>query len=349
MPKDSGYPQVPAGNEQVDFVWGNTPLQPNTDRDAEGGAVVVIEPNAEENVGWSGYSVYPSGQLDPALDNHVIAVTGYNGFPGFGSGGATGPTGSTGPTGPTGLVITLDEVGANSLILDEYGNPASIATQAIHYQGVSGQGGTIKLDFTVANTAIAANSLLTGLKAAGIALAAAPSFSGSLIDEMNGTPVVQQQDTWVRTNAGASLPELNLQFILRVPTMSSGYAYQPAYQINASEPEFGGYMYIPSGNVTLSLNTSVAGTYFALDGAYGNNPLVVQDNGTNTRFIIAITAWTTAVVGLFKDVYGNPALDQYGTPVTQAFTGSLFDNVSFEGQSLNSVGVRAGAGTLTLS
>jgi hypothetical protein len=50
-PLDSG------GNVQVDHVWGNIPMQPD---DARG-----------ENT------------LDPALDNHIIAVTGYNGFPGY--------------------------------------------------------------------------------------------------------------------------------------------------------------------------------------------------------------------------------------------------------------------------
>ena len=45
-----------AGNVQVDFVWGNMPMQPNDDRDTN---------------------------LDPALDNHVIAVDGYSNFPGF--------------------------------------------------------------------------------------------------------------------------------------------------------------------------------------------------------------------------------------------------------------------------
>lgn len=45
------------GNVQVDFVWGNFPMQPD---DARG-----------ENT------------LDPALDNHIIAVTAYNGFPGY--------------------------------------------------------------------------------------------------------------------------------------------------------------------------------------------------------------------------------------------------------------------------
>lgn len=47
-----------AGNVVVDFVWGNFPLQPNDQR-----------PDTA------------TGRLDFALDNHVIAQTGWNGYP----------------------------------------------------------------------------------------------------------------------------------------------------------------------------------------------------------------------------------------------------------------------------
>lgn len=46
------------GNVVVDFVWGNFPLQPNDDREENGGAL-----------------------LNSALDNHSIAYQGYNGYP----------------------------------------------------------------------------------------------------------------------------------------------------------------------------------------------------------------------------------------------------------------------------
>jgi hypothetical protein len=47
-----------AGNVVVDFVWGNFPMQPNDDREENGG-----------------------GLLDPDLDNHSIAYEGWNGYP----------------------------------------------------------------------------------------------------------------------------------------------------------------------------------------------------------------------------------------------------------------------------
>jgi hypothetical protein len=49
-----------AGNVAVDFVWGNFPLQPNDDREENGGEL-----------------------LSPTLDNHSIAYEGWSGYPLF--------------------------------------------------------------------------------------------------------------------------------------------------------------------------------------------------------------------------------------------------------------------------
>ena len=47
-----------SGEVAIDFVWGNFPIQPNDAR-----------PNTTAE------------RLDPALDNHIIALSGWNGFP----------------------------------------------------------------------------------------------------------------------------------------------------------------------------------------------------------------------------------------------------------------------------
>jgi hypothetical protein len=49
-----------AGEVAIDFVWGNMPMQPNDAR-----------PNVTAN------------RLDPALDNHIIALSGWGGYPQF--------------------------------------------------------------------------------------------------------------------------------------------------------------------------------------------------------------------------------------------------------------------------
>lgn len=82
-----------AGNVQVDFVWGNLPLQPNDDRLDNW----VYSGQGPENVGWSGSWVYYSDALRTAdyyqelnnlegrvpADSHTIATTGYSNFPGY--------------------------------------------------------------------------------------------------------------------------------------------------------------------------------------------------------------------------------------------------------------------------
>lgn len=55
---NNGHLVDDAGNVVVDFVWGNFPLQPND-----------VRPDTA------------TGRLDFALDNHVIAQTGWNGYP----------------------------------------------------------------------------------------------------------------------------------------------------------------------------------------------------------------------------------------------------------------------------
>jgi hypothetical protein len=71
-----------SGNLFVDFVWGNFPMQPNDDR-TDGTAVEVVANNATYNKQWTGYSVYPSARLNPALANHAFAEADWAGFPAF--------------------------------------------------------------------------------------------------------------------------------------------------------------------------------------------------------------------------------------------------------------------------
>jgi len=71
-----------SGNVKVDFVWGNFAMQPNDGRDGDG-ADVVVAADADQNYDWKGYSVFPSEELDPVLDNHSIVYNEWNGFPSY--------------------------------------------------------------------------------------------------------------------------------------------------------------------------------------------------------------------------------------------------------------------------
>lgn len=81
-----------SGNVQVDFVWGNIPMQPDTDR-----TDMYIYTAGDENVGWSGTETITSDTLRTSdynvtrnnlnykvpADSHTIATTGYSNFPGY--------------------------------------------------------------------------------------------------------------------------------------------------------------------------------------------------------------------------------------------------------------------------
>lgn len=90
-----------SGNQFVDFVWGNMPLQPSYnegDRPDSSAPVVVVEPNADQNHGWTGHTVYPSGYLselqtitlnngivqnDLEADSHDIAIWLWSNYPSY--------------------------------------------------------------------------------------------------------------------------------------------------------------------------------------------------------------------------------------------------------------------------
>lgn len=86
-----------SGNIKVDFVWGNLPMQPDTERTGDGNATVIVANNATQNKQWSGYSkkaspaltktaidVTLSGGLTSSVgNNHSVAVNNWNGYPDY--------------------------------------------------------------------------------------------------------------------------------------------------------------------------------------------------------------------------------------------------------------------------
>jgi hypothetical protein len=61
-----------AGEVAIDFVWGNFPIQPNDAR-----------PDAASATLSTTVTTRVAGRLDPAADNHIIALSGWGGYPLF--------------------------------------------------------------------------------------------------------------------------------------------------------------------------------------------------------------------------------------------------------------------------
>ena len=85
-----------AGNERIDFAWGNMPLQPNHDYDEDQDLRLNIaaypgDGFAEAILYHQDNGVRPSNMLD-GVGNHVIALRQWSNFPNVAQDGVTGPT-----------------------------------------------------------------------------------------------------------------------------------------------------------------------------------------------------------------------------------------------------------------
>jgi hypothetical protein len=80
---NDGNPVDSAGNVQVDFVWGNFPMQPNDER-ADGTPTATVTTNPVGNYGgWTNTGTVQSALLDTTKDGHNIATADWAGFPSF--------------------------------------------------------------------------------------------------------------------------------------------------------------------------------------------------------------------------------------------------------------------------
>jgi hypothetical protein len=125
-----------AGNVAIDFVWGNFPMQPNDVRPDNVGATLSD-------------TVYTrvAGRLDPALDNHIIALSGWNGFPQYAPN-----TAGEDVAGPTDYVLVPSVIGfTTALAVDAMKDASLTVTTAA---GASNVGKTITAAARTAGSAV---------------------------------------------------------------------------------------------------------------------------------------------------------------------------------------------------
>jgi len=133
-----------SGNQKVDFVWGNLPMQPDADRqtspDFEFGTGSAQALGTESgNKYWKRRGKIASAKLDSTLDNHIIATAGYEGFPDFIQG------------------APYDDTTANATVPNVVGLSESAANTALVAAGL------VKGAVTTANNAAGATALNDGL------------------------------------------------------------------------------------------------------------------------------------------------------------------------------------------
>jgi hypothetical protein len=172
-----------SGNVAVDFVWGNFPMQPNDDR-TDGTASVVVAANASGNKSWSGYSVYPSARLNPALNNHAIAEADWANYPSF-----IAAEGNFIVTAVSGDGTTVTYTSQNNLAAGATVNITGLTKSAYNLSSATVATANA-LSFTVTNAAnaglitgqygkVESTTALTAADGAGIAYINVPSVLGS--------------------------------------------------------------------------------------------------------------------------------------------------------------------------
>ena len=171
-----------SGNVAVDFVWGNFPMQPNDDR-TDGSSVEVVAANASGNKSWSGYSVYPSARLNPALDSHAIAEAEWANYPSF-----IAAEGNYIVTAVSGDGTTVTYTAQNNLTAGSTVNITGLTASAYNLSSATVATANA-LSFTVTNSAnaglitgqygkVQSTTALTAADGAGIAYIVVPSVLG---------------------------------------------------------------------------------------------------------------------------------------------------------------------------
>ena len=171
-----------SGQQAVDFVWGNFPMQPNDDR-----AAAVTPANIGGSTGdysWAATTRVAADRLDAALDNHANAEAGWSGYPAF-----TAGTGNYIITAVSGNGTTVTYTSQNSLAVGDSVNITGLSVGAYNLSAATVATANA-LSFTVTNAAnggaitgqygkVQLTTALTAADGAGIGFINVPNVLGN--------------------------------------------------------------------------------------------------------------------------------------------------------------------------
>lgn len=171
-----------SGQQAVDFVWGNFPMQPNDDR-----AAAITPANiggSTGDYGWAATTRVAADRLDAALDNHANAEAGWSGYPAF-----TAGAGNYIITAVSGNGTTVTYTSQNKLAAGDTVNITGLTLSSYNLSGVT-VATADALKFTVTNSAngglitgqygkVQSTTALTAADGAGIGYINVPSVLGA--------------------------------------------------------------------------------------------------------------------------------------------------------------------------
>jgi hypothetical protein len=289
-----------SGQQAVDFVWGNFPMQPNDDR-----AAAITPANIGGSTGdysWAATTRVAADRLDAALDNHANAEAGWSGYPAF-----TPGAGNYIITAVSGNGTTVTYTSQNSLAVGDTVNITGLSASAYNLSSATVATAN-KLGFTVTNSANA--GLITGQYGKVQSTTALTAADGAGIGYIN-VPSVLGATTAVALDAlkDAGYEAANI-------TTASGAtntATQPT-QINVTSTT--------AATVTVSGGTSTwpVGTKVTIAAGTGIPAALVGTwtvtGGNGSSLVIAGSGWTVADTGAITP--GTRLTGTAGTIKTQS-------------------------------
>jgi hypothetical protein len=287
-----------SGNQKVDFVWGNFPMQPNDDR-TDGGTTVVVAADAAQNYDWSGYSVYPSARLNAALDNHAVAEAGWAGYPDY-----VAAAGNYIVTAVSGNGTTVTYTSQNKLAVGDVVNVTGLTASAYNLTSATVASANA-LKFTVTNAANAGEitgqygkvQLTTAVTAAdgvGIGNIIVPNVLGDTtavaLDELKdaGYEAANITTAAAAANARAAVTRFNATSATSAVIVSTGA--HTAYLTGTKITLVAG---TPAGEDPVNLPAYAIGTW-TVTGTAGSNQITVSGSG----FTVADTTGINSTANL---------------------------------------------------
>lgn len=283
-----------SGQQAVDFVWGNFPMQPNNDR----AATISNTGGSTGDYGWAQTTQVASARLDAALDNHANAEAGWAGYPAF-----IAAAGNYIITAVSGDGTTVTYTAQNKLAAGDVVNVTGLTVSAFNLSSATVATANA-LSFTVTNSAgsgvsitgqygkVQSTTAVTAADGAGIGYIIVPSVLGDTtavaLDELKDAGYEAANITTAAgaTNTAKSITRIN------VTTTTAATVY--ATSADTAYP-VGTKVSIGAGT---GIPAALVGTWTVTGGTSGN-------------ITISGTGWTVADTGSI-----TPAASLTGTSGT---------------------------------
>ena len=278
-----------SGNQAVDFVWGNFPVQPNDDR----AATISNIGGSTGDYGWNATTQVASGRLDPALDNHANVEAGWAGYPGF-----VAAAGNYIVTAVSGDGTTVTYTSQNNLSAGDTVNITGLSASAYNLSGAT-VAAAKSTWFTVTNSASAGTITgQTGKVQSTTAVSAADGVGlGNII-----VPSVLGATTAVALDALKDAGYEAANITTATAATNAAKTVTAAARSNGSN----NLVFTASGaGAAYAVGTKVTVSAFTGDDAVLNGTYTVTDKATNTFTVytpattaVSLSAQTASVVGV---------------------------------------------------